>query len=152
MSSRALTYRFLVFLFTSCFMTTSYGNESEDIGVTEINGQFATSEGLIPAGCFAQLRTELNGDNTIASVFITRARLRGCMDANDTYPGSDQNAVSYSIEKRLHHNLFGLRVCKVTGGSMGSSCDNILIDFSNKAYITKKGVRSVLTVNKVGDW
>lgn len=152
MCSRALTYRFLIFLFTSCFMSTSYGNDSENIGVTEINGKFVTSEGLIPTGCFAQLITELNGDNTTASVFIHRARLRGCMNANDTYPGGDESAVSYSIEKSFNNNLFGIRVCKVTGGSMGSTCDNILIDFSSRTYITKNGVKSVLTLNKVGDW
>ncbi|MGC9491340.1 hypothetical protein ACP45A_01465, partial [Vibrio genomosp. F10] len=43
------------------------------------NGKFFTSEGEIPKDCFGQLITEQNGDNSIASIFISRASLRGCL-------------------------------------------------------------------------
>ena len=33
-------------------------------------GQFQTKEELIPPGCFAQLMTELNGDDSVAAVFF----------------------------------------------------------------------------------
>ena len=70
--------------------TSAKAESSENIGVAIQNGQFVTREGLIPAGCFAQLITEMNGDNSIASEFIYQAYLRGCMDANYLYPGGDE--------------------------------------------------------------
>ena len=126
--------------------------DSENIGVAIQNGQFVTREGVIPSGCFAQLITEMNGDNSVASVFIHRANLRGCMDANYSYPGGDENKVRYSIEKEIHSNLFALKVCVTSGGSMGGTCDKILVDFSYRNYLTEKGIRATLTLNKIGDW
>ena len=48
-------------------------------------GQFQTKEELIPPGCFAQLMTELNGDDSVAAVFLSRTKMRGCIDANYPY-------------------------------------------------------------------
>ena len=50
------------------------------------NLQFFTAEGKVPSGCFAQLMTELNGDDIIASVFLSRTGLRGCIDSNIPFP------------------------------------------------------------------
>ncbi|MDA7749540.1 hypothetical protein N8913_04465 [Litoricola sp.] len=132
--------------------TSATAENSENIGVVIQNGQFLTREGVIPAGCFAQLITEMNGDNSIASVFVHRAYLRGCMDSNYPYPGGNEDKVRYSIEKQIHPNLFALNVCVASDGSMGGTCDQLLVDFSYRNYVTEKGVRPVLTLNKVGDW
>ena len=46
-------------------------------------GQFVTKEGVVPVGCIGSLMTKLNGDNAVASVFLTRKSFRGCIDANE---------------------------------------------------------------------
>lgn len=106
----------------------------------------------MPAACFTQLITEMNGDNSTASVFIHQAYLRGCIDANYPYPGGDEEKVKYSIDKKIHPNLLGIKVCVVSDGSMGEACKKLLIDFSYRNYVTEEGVRPVLTLNKAGDW
>lgn len=116
------------------------------------NGRFVTSEGDIPKGCFGQLMTELNGDNSIAAIFIHRASLRGCADANYPYPGGNEERVSYTIEKHLGDHEYRVRVCQTVEGSMGSTCDNILVKFSNRNYVSKSGVGKVLSLEKIGEW
>ena len=116
------------------------------------NGKFRTSEGIIPDGCFAQLITELNGDNTVAAVFINRTGLRGCIAANIPYPGGDESAVSYEIVKELDDNKFNIKVCESVQGSMGTSCDNITIQFRNRSYKTPENFKTVVSVEKVGEW
>jgi hypothetical protein len=49
------------------------------------NPQFFTAEGKVPPDCFAQLMTELNGDDIIASVFLNRTGLRGYIASNIPY-------------------------------------------------------------------
>ena len=142
----------LAFIAATSLSFSVTAQEQEHIGVIVKRGQFQTSEGVIPPGCFAQLITEMNGDNSIASVFIHRANLRGCMNANYPYPGGDENKVRYSVEERIHPNLFGIKVCVISDGSMGGTCDELLVDFSYRNYVTEKGVRPVLTLNKVGEW
>jgi hypothetical protein len=110
-----------------------------------VNGQ------QIPSGCFAQLMTQLNGDNIIASLFLTLPSLRGCIDANDPYPSGNEDAVTIEA-KDLTTNLFGLKICERVDGSIGSSCDQILIEFENREYVTSDGVVNVLALTKVGDW
>ena len=58
-------------------------------------GKFQTSNEIIPPGCFAQLMTELNGDDSVAAVFLNRTQMRGCIDANYTYPGGDEEKIDY---------------------------------------------------------
>lgn len=116
------------------------------------NGRFVTSEGEIPNGCFGQLMTELNGDNSVAAIFVNRASLRGCIDANYPFPGGVEDEVSYSIEQELGSNEYKLRVCQVVHGSMGSTCDNILVRFLNRDYVMKDGSIKVLSLEKIGEW
>lgn len=132
--------------------TPAIAQGSENIGVAVQGGQFVTREGVIPAGCFAQLITEMNGDNSVASVFIHSASLRGCMDANYPYPGGDEDKVRYSIEEEVNPNLFALKVCVTAEGSMGGTCGKILVDFNYRNYLIDSGVRTVLTLNKIGEW
>ena len=111
------------------------------------NEKFYTSEGKIPNGCFGQLVTELNGDNSISSIFINRASLRGCIDANFPYPGADEEKTTYEIVSPLGNNSYKLKVCQETGGSMGASCDKILVEFKNKKYTMPKKNVSVLSLD-----
>lgn len=113
---------------------------------------FLTVDGLIPVGCFAQLMTELNGDNSVAAVFISRPYLRGCLEANFPYPGGDESKVLIREAQELKENTFGVEVCTTIDGSMGTHCDRILIGFSENWYLTKDGGKAVLTMTKLGNW
>lgn len=106
----------------------------------------------IPVGCFAQLKTELNGDNSVASIYIGRPTLRGCMDANYPYPGGDESQVSIQTVSQLGSNLYGIKICERVDGSMGSYCDEILIRFSEREYRVGVKTFKVLTLDKLGDW
>jgi hypothetical protein len=122
-----------------------------DYQITE--GQFSTAEGLVPAGCFGQLMTELNGDNTVASVFLNRASLRGCIASNSSYPGGNKDEITYNIVAKGNDHQFKLRVCQVVQGSMKSSCDNILVQFINRSYMMPDKVKKdVLSLEKIGEW
>lgn len=114
--------------------------------------QFFAYGNEIPVGCFAQLKTELNGDNSVASVYISVPTLRGCMDANYPYPGGDEARVSIQTAKQLGFNLYGISICERIDGSMGSYCDEILIQFSEREYRVGGNSVKVLTLDKMGDW
>jgi hypothetical protein len=116
------------------------------------DGKFFTSEGEIPTGCFGQLITELNGDNSVATVFINRPSLRGCTTANYPYPGGDEAKVSYLINEALYDNQYKLTVCQEIEGSMRSSCDKILVKFVNREYFVKDDLKNVLALDKLGEW
>lgn len=117
------------------------------------NGVFHTSEGAIPNGCFGQLITEFNGDNTVAAVYVNRANLRGCIAANLPYPGGEKDDISYRIAKQLGDHKFYLLVCQTfREGSLSGSCNRIIIQFRNREYLLPKEVRSVLVMEKLGEW
>jgi hypothetical protein len=119
------------------------------------NGVFYTSEGEIPAECFAPLMTEINGDNSVAAIFINRAELRGCIDANYPYPGgNEEEQISYTIDQALKDDKFRVTVCqKWTSGSMGGTCSSLLIQFINRPYNRRNGsVREVLSLEKLGEY
>ena len=107
-------------------MTNAY---AENIDYRVNDGQFVTSEGEIPNGCFAQLMTELNGDDSTAAVFIHRTWLRGCMQANNSYPGGKAEDISYTISDALENDTYKIIICQAVSGSLKSSCDNIIIKF-----------------------
>ena len=115
-------------------------------------GKFFTSEGEIPAGCIAQLRTELNGDNSVAAVYLNRTSLRGCIDANSPYPGGNEDEISYQIDGPAGENTYRITVCESVDGSMGRYCDNILLRFANRSYSTPEGSLNVLSLEKLGEW
>ncbi|EGR4126224.1 hypothetical protein RV032_003698 [Vibrio cholerae] len=116
------------------------------------NDQFHTSEGMIPAGCLAQFKTELNGDNSVASIYVNRNSLRGCSASNIPFPGGDDTKIEYQIIEKLNSNIFKIRVCEEIQGSMGLDCDKILIQFANRLYVTPKESMYVLSIEKVGEW
>jgi hypothetical protein len=121
-----------------------------DYGITDM--KFFTSEGEIPNGCFGQLMTELNGDNSVAAIFINRASLRGCSGANRPYPGGEEDDISYEINQALDDHVYRLTVCEVVHGSIGASCDRILVKFVNRDYVLGKDIKQVLALEKVGEW
>ncbi|MEM5550963.1 hypothetical protein HJP15_14945 [Pseudoalteromonas sp. NEC-BIFX-2020_002] len=117
------------------------------------HNQFVSNNEPIPAGCFAQLMTNLNGDNTTAAVFIESANLRGCNAANYPYPGGDETLITYSIEKILPAHSYQLKVCeRSTEGSMSGSCDNVLVKFTHLDYQLPNSTKQVLSVIKLGEW
>ena len=128
---------------------------AEDIDYKVVKGLFITSEGIIPAACFGQLITELNGDDTVAAIFITKTRLRGCIDANSPYPGGDEKSISYTIKEKLPNHTFKITVRKLINGrgSMGCSDSNLIVKFTNRKYLLEnKKSKNVLTLEKLGEW
>lgn len=116
------------------------------------DGKFFTSEGEIPAGCFAQLKSELNGDDSVAAVYLNRTRLRGCIDANYPYPGGNEEEISYQVDGLAGENTYRITVCEIVHGSMGRYCDNILVEFRNRSYFTPEGSLNILSLEKLGEW
>ncbi len=131
---------------------TSAALHAEPLDYLLRDGRFETTEGVIPNGCFAQLMTELNGDNTVAAVFLNRAALRGCIAANFPYPGGDETRVSYTVNEALANDTFRLTVCQTVDGSLRASCDRILVRFVNRPYRTGDTTTNVLSLEKLGEW
>ncbi|MBU2895927.1 hypothetical protein [Vibrio hepatarius] len=130
----------------------SMSSLANDLDYEIKNGQFQTSEGQIPAGCLAQLKTELNGDNSVASIYVNRNSYRGCTTSNIPFPGGDETKVEYQIAEELNGNIFKVNVCEKVEGSMGIYCDKILIQFSNRLYVTPNSSKYVLSIEKIGEW
>ena len=97
-----------------------------------------TPSGAIPAGCFALLAPQLNGDELVASVILEVEGKLGCMNARHPYPEplQDPNAgpPSYSIEATLPGHLYQVNACEAVSGSMGKSCSKILVQFSERTF------------------
>ena len=139
-------------LLSLCLIACSEKEPELDYSV--IDGKFYTSEGEIPIGCFAQLMVEVNGDNTIASIYLNWNSLRGCIDANSPYPGGNEKEVGpYTIEEKLDEHQYKLKICQKVGGSIGSYCDKIIVQFANRDYVRKEFViKNVLVLDKLGEW
>ncbi len=118
-----------------------------------VDGQFFVNKKPIPSGCIAQLITELNGDNSQATIYLERNSLRGCMNANMSYPGGEEDKVSYTIDNYSANDTYFLTVNEAVEGSMGSSSNRIIVKFINKGYYLKTGEKiNVLSLDKVGEW
>ena len=123
------------------------------LNYTIIDGQFFVRQKSIPPGCIAQLKTELNGDNSQASIYLERNSLRGCIDANIAFPGGEEQKVSYTIDEHLLDDTYLLTITEVVDGSMGSSRNQIIVQFVNKSYKLKDGSKiNVLSLDKIGEW
>ena len=141
----------LLILFISLGLIACSEKESElDYRVSD--GKFYISENQVPFGCIAQLMTELNGDNSVASVYLNRNSMRGCIDANITFPGGNEEDVHYWIEEILDNHQYKLNVCQRVEGSMGSFCDKIIVQFANRDYIDSGKTSKVLSLEKIGNW
>lgn len=126
---------------------------AEQLDYSSENGQFLTSEGVIPSGCFGRLMSKLNGDNSVASVYLNRNSLRGCITSNSPSPNGEESAITYTIVSATGNDQYNLKVCeKLLGGSMGATCDHIMVQFINRTYVTPEKTYQVLSVQKLGEW
>jgi hypothetical protein len=123
-----------------------------ETSVTLNKTDFILNGDIIPSGCIAQLMTQLNGDNIVSSLFLTSASLRGCINANNTYPSGDQDQVEVVKAQKLNDNSFAVKVCESVNGSMRAHCDSFLIQFGTKEYRVNGTVKTVVTMQKIGDW
>ena len=119
--------------------------------ITLLNNQFSIEEQSVPNGCFAQLMTQLNGDNIVRSIFLTSPSLRGCIDANDPYPSGDESKVSVEVTEK-DDSIYYVKVCERLDGSLGKTCDQIIIQFETSKYLTSDKANHVLSVTKLGEW
>ncbi|NVK02839.1 MAG: DUF1311 domain-containing protein [Oceanospirillaceae bacterium] len=126
------------------------GQNERNIELKVQDGKFVTKNGIVPVGCLAQLKTELNGDNSIAAIYLQRPSLRGCMDANYTYPGGDVDSISYNVIGPSVSDTFSVDVCETVDGSLGKYCDRILVKFTQREYRVGESVKLVLSLEKLG--
>ena len=143
--------KLLLILFISLSLTSCSEKEPQlDYSVSD--GKFFTSENEVPVGCIAQLMTELNGDNSVASVYLNRNSMRGCINSNFPFPGGNEEDVHYWIEEALDNHQYKLNVCQRVEGSMGSFCDKIIVQFASRNYISSGKNSKVLSLEKIGNW
>ena len=137
----------------------SIGN-AETLDYKVENGKFITSEGIIPAACFGLLKRDINGDNSIAAIYVNRPAghgSRGCINSKNPYPGGNAKDISYEIIAPLNDDIFKLKVCeRFQQGNTGGYCDNIVIRFKNREYVTPE-IQDifndpVLSIEKIGEW
>lgn len=116
-------------------------------------GQFYVNGKQVPTGCIAQLKTELNGDNSQAVIYLDRTSLRGCMNSNIAYPGGNEEALSYTINDSLSNDTYKITVFEAVNGSLGVSADKIIVQFVKRDYLLEDGEKIyVLSLSKIGDW
>ena len=60
----------------NCQMATAQESKPAKLDYKVVDGKFATSKDKIPAGCLAQLMTQLNGDNSVDFNTLTARSLR----------------------------------------------------------------------------
>lgn len=137
---------------TQEYLTTFDRPIDKVLGYGIKNKKFITADGLIQEGCFGNLMTELNGDDTVAAIFLNRTMARGCIDANHPFPGGIEDEVSYDIVKDLGNETWGLRICQVVHGSLRETCSNVIVKFINREYIDGSEVWNVLSLEKLGEW
>ena len=130
---------------------------AEGSGYQLVDGKFYTDEGEVPAGCFGQLMTELNGDNVIAAVYLNRPELRGCITANFPYPTHEEDwvtQITYTVIETLPHDTFRIKVCQEwEQGTLRVTCDGLYVQFKNRSYRLESGqIKNVLSLEKTGEW
>ena len=91
--------------------------------------QFYVKGTPVPPGCIAQLKTELNGDNSQAVIYLDRTSLRGCLNANIVFPGGSEENISYTINASLGNDIFKITVNESVNGSLGGYSDRIIVQF-----------------------
>ena len=132
--------------------TTNITKTTADPNYFIEQGKFRTVDDLIPPGCLAQLMTELNGDDSVAAVFLSRTRLRGCIDANYPYPSGDEDKIDYKIVSTMENDTYKVQVCQSVDGSLRESCSKIIVRFVNRPYRNKGTLVCVLSLEKLGEF
>ena len=142
---------------TSSFIVEKENKSLDAISkkVKVIDGQFYVKENAIPAGCIAQLITELNGDNIQALIYLERNSMRGCLNANYKYPNEETiGNMTYTINQKLPNHTYRITVKEAYNkGTLSANTDKIIIQFIEKPYLFKDGTKKmVLSIGKIGDW
>ena len=113
--------------------------------------KFFTDEGEVPLGCFSELMIQLNGDDIVAAVYLDRTVLRGCITSNK-HVLEENNNYRFFIEKEKKNDIFWIRICETNSGSMGQYCNKLIIQFVKRRYLTPKGDKDVISIEKLGEW
>jgi len=106
----------------------------------------------IPSECLAQLQTRLNGDNTIAALYLIHPEYRGCSNANIPYPEGNADKISTELRRGKSPNVFLVKVCSVIDGSMGSYCDYPVIEIRSESYKSLSIHALAVIAIKLGEW
>jgi len=122
-----------------------------DAFYTYKNGKFFTDEGEIPLGCFSELMIELNGDDIVAGVYLNRSGIRGCIRSNKHDVDENKN-YRLLINEEKENNIFWITICELVDGSMGQSCDKIIIQFVKRLYLSPAGNKEIVSIEKLGEW
>lgn len=158
----------------------AYGNNNSQIVdylITKDNGilyNFKGVETLINPGCFKELTTELNGDNVVASVNLSVADIRSCMNSNkysdkiytkdgwvvskmpaNSSESKNELAFGYRHLKDLGNGLHIISVYEEVDGSMGSFSSKLLVRFVKKTIFTlnnqKLTNKTVDVIERIGE-
>ena len=105
----------------------------------------------IPSKCLAQLQTKLNGDNTVAALYLIHPEYRGCSNANIPYPKGSDDKVSVELRQGKSPHVLLAKICSVIDGSMGGYCDSLVIEIINMKYLTHQGIKNAVIARKLGD-
>ena len=148
------TKKLLLILLVSLGLIACSEKETElEIDYYISDGKFYLGGGFeIPAECIGNLMQELNGDNNVASIYVSR-----CGGSNVKYLSTVEPMVegdiTYTITKELKNHKYRVDVCQRVYGSMGGYCDEIIVQFNTRDY-EKFGfdVKNVLVLDKLGDW
>jgi hypothetical protein len=125
--------------------------KGQPLDIKLIDGEFYTSEGKVPAGCFFNLAVENNGDDLVHSVYLNRGYLRGCIDANIPHPVTREgDGFNYKIIKKTGGFEYDIQSCLLYADRRYSDCDNFSIRFKNFDYRIDGNTKQVLGVEKVG--
>ena len=106
----------------------------------------------IPSECLAQLQTKLNGDNTIAALYLIHPEYRGCSNANIPYPEGSADKVSVELRQGESPHVLLAKICSVIDGSMGGYCDHPLIEIRSQSYKSASIKAPAVIAIKVGEW
>lgn len=115
------------------------------------DNQFIIKEGKIPPECLANFLVQLNGDDVVSSIFLSRVNLnRGCIDANIQYLDMPESKVTYKILDKLGSNKYRIYICEAVNGSLGRNCSDIAIEFKIKKYLPSN--KKVFILEKIGEF
>lgn len=136
----------------TCLLSTALAATAESIDYRIDNALFATSEGPIPPACIGRMMAELNGDNFIAAIYLNRNSMRGCIDSNYAGGSSLKERYTYKIQSETAPHTYNLVVCEKVEGSLGKSCENIILELTNATYRIGSQTKRVLSMRKLGEW
>ena len=132
-----------------------------------LSDDFTLDGKVINPGCVKELVTELNGDDVVSSIHLSRTFMRGCVDSNkhSEEPAIEGSEVKISNEEGLSSSYEhvaalgqGIHIVKFVdgvSGSMGASVSYLILRAHPKVYleVSKDGVKqkTVTTLTKVGE-